>query len=198
MLIKLDLSEHGRFRIETAGAKTNRPSSTDLKAILRYTGTSDKGGGEFNALMSNFGTRAAKMDPQDRPIAKRDMSEEIDWLEELAYRHRHPRLFQISARMLEAFSSWFCHISLGEDKFPPLQRALTLLSEQYLCDPTDPTPLITSAGMRIGLPQVRDLNEARRLLDLASSASKLTKQQRKHITDSYERLDKKTKSKRQN
>ncbi len=183
--------DEGTIQTELANSHPHRPSDDDLKALLVYTANPREGGMTFNALQANFAERAARLDPVDRPLAKREMADEIDWLEAAAYRHRHHRLFRAAASMSEFFSTWFCHTSLGEDKRPALERSLRLLSEQTKCACSDPAPLLMAARLRIFRPQIRDLVDARRLVTIASSYSVLSKEQRDLITSLRSELDRK-------
>ena len=83
--------------------------------------------------------------------------------------------------MAEAFSTWFCHTSLGEDKRPSLERALRLWEQQATRSPVDPTPLINAARLRLHSPQVRDVDDAARLLLEARACRSQTRQQRDQI-----------------
>lgn len=144
---------------------------------------------DFNQLQSHFGSRATDRDPLRRQVAKRELEEEIDWLEDAANHHGHPQLFRAAASLARFFSTWFCHTSLGEDKQPPLERALRLLERQAVAAPSDATPLLQAALIRIGRPQVRDKAEAKRLLERARKYPTLTPDQRKEIDRMLERLE---------
>jgi hypothetical protein len=119
---------------------------------------------EFNSLQSNFAFRSAKNDPQDRPIAKAELMQEIDWLERVAQRHRKSKLFKAAADLSRSYSVWFCHTSLGEDKRPPLERSLGLLKQASICEPNNPELELDIASALMGAPQVRDYPAAEALL----------------------------------
>ena len=144
---------------------------------------------DFNQLKSHFASRASGHDPLDRPIAKRELEVEIDWLEDVASQHGHPQLFRAAASLAESFSTWFCTTSLGEDKRPSLERALRLLERQAVAAPADATPLLMAASIRIRRPQVRDMAEAKRILERARKYPSLTPNQREELDKSLQQLE---------
>lgn len=174
--MQVRLFENGEVTLESS--RPQRPTSSDLAGLLRYTMLPAEGCLNFNQLQSHFASRAAHPDLPDRQIAKRQLEEEIDWLEAAAKQHGHPQLFRAAASLAQSFSTWFCHTSLGEDKRPPLERALRLFACQAEASPTDPTPLLEAASIRIGRPQVRDKVEAKRMLDCAAKSPYLNSEQR--------------------
>jgi hypothetical protein len=189
MLIKLFEKSDGDIAVQFDNGRAPRPRASDLAGLLRYTSSLDEGYMDFNSLKSHFAYRSEGIDPLDRPIAKRELEVEIDWLEDAANRHGHPQLFRAAASLAESFSTWFCHTSRGEDKRPSLERALRLLDRQAAAAPTDATPLLKAASIRIGRPQVRDKAEVRRLLDRAKKYPSLTPKQREELDRSWKWLE---------
>lgn len=169
--------------------RPRRPSAADLDGLLRYTARPQEGYVDFNSLQSYFGRKAATDDSIARQITKGECEDEINWLENAAHQHQHPQLFRAAASLAESFSTWFCHTSLGEDKKPPLERTLRLLSCQAALKPQDATPLLRAASIRQGRQQVRDYAEARRLLERARDCATLTSDQRIEIDQALQRLN---------
>jgi len=189
MQIRLLEKFNGDFDVKLDDGRVQRPRASDLPGLLRYTASVNEGYIDFNQLQSHFAARAAGLDPLDRQTAKRELEGEIDWLEDAANRHGHPQLFRAAASLSESFSTWFCYTSLGEDKRPSLERALRLLERQAMAAPTDATPLLKAAMIRVGRPQVRDKVEAKRLLERARKYPRLTPEQREEIDRSLQRLE---------
>lgn len=140
--------------------RPDRPMEKDIQSILRYAKEAFNGLGYF-AQMQDI------RQPNERKLGRAEMLEDIGWIIEKADELRSPELYVEAASALKLHAVWYCYTYLGEDKKPPLERAVHLL-EQAVCiasEKSRPDYEFLLASLLVGKPQVRDLVRARAILD---------------------------------
>lgn len=153
---------------------------SDLSGLLEYTASHKDG--KFNFYQSRmYFIQKQYAEDSIRTPAKRELEDEINWLEDAARRHRHPQLYLAAATLAELYAGSYSLISKGEDKRPGYEWALKIYEGYAASFLNDPTPLFKAAQICIGVPQMRDRERAQRYLDRVRRIAPLSVEHRQEL-----------------
>lgn len=142
-----------------------RPDSSDVAALLNYVAGPKEGRLEWLKLRRYFSSRAVDHEDQAGWLkVKREMLQEIDWLESMAGLHRSTRLYRATATLIHAYSTDYCLTSKGHDKVQPQKRLLATFEKAQAVDPNNPDWPLGRAQTLCHSPQIRDLDAAESIL----------------------------------